>query len=106
MEGWRGPGGVRYCACALCGTLWNYVRAKCALCGSTAEISFQAIEGGDGAVKAECCGSCRGYVKVLYRLQEPGLDPIADDVASLGLDLLVKALGFRRGAVNPYLTGY
>lgn len=106
VESWRGAGGVRYCACALCGTDWNYVRAKCTLCGSTAEISFRAIEGGDGAVKAECCGSCRGYVKVLYRQQVPGLDPVADDVASLGLDLLVRELGFRRGAVNPFLVGY
>ena len=97
--------GARYCACALCGTLWNYVRAKCTLCGSTKEIAFREIEG-RGAVKAEVCGVCRGYVKVLYQQQDPGLDPIADDVATLGLDLLVREQGFRRGAVNPFLTGY
>jgi len=34
------------------------------------------------------------------------LDPIADDVATLGLDLLVRELGFRRGGVNPFLIGY
>lgn len=27
-------------------------------------------------------------------------------VASLGLDLLVRETGFRRGSVNPYLLGY
>jgi FdhE protein len=97
--------GARYCSCALCGTLWNYVRAKCALCGSTKEISFREIDG-HGSVKAEVCGVCRGYVKALYQQQDPGVDPIADDVASLGLDILVRELGFRRGAVNPFLTGY
>jgi FdhE protein len=103
----RGPplAGVRYCSCALCGTLWNYVRAKCTLCGSTSQISFREIEG-NGAVKAEVCGACHGYAKVLYQQQNPALDPIADDVATLGLDLLVRELGFRRGAVNPFLTGY
>jgi FdhE protein len=29
-----------------------------------------------------------------------------DDVASLGLDLLVREAGFRRGAANPFLLGY
>jgi FdhE protein len=97
--------GTRYCSCSLCGTLWNYVRAKCTLCGSTARISFREIEGRP-EVKAEVCGDCRGYVKAMYRQQDHGLDPIADDVATLGLDLLLREQGFRRGAVNPFLTGY
>jgi FdhE protein len=82
------------------------VRARCTVCGSTEKISFQEIAGGTGNVKAEICDSCRSYVKVLYQLKEPALDPVADDVASLGLDLLVRDLGFRRAAVNPYLVGY
>ena len=36
------------CACSLCGTLWNYVRIKCTLCGSTKGIGYQEIEGGPG----------------------------------------------------------
>ena len=82
------------------------MRAKCTLCGSTKAISFREIDGGDGQVKAEVCGACHGYVKVLYQQKDPSLDPIADDVATLGLDLLVRELGFRRGAVNPFLVGY
>ncbi len=103
---WEGEGGTRYCVCSLCSTLWNYVRAKCTLCSSTKAIAFKAIEGSGGRVKAETCGACRGYVKVLYRQQAPELDPVADDVATLGLDLMVRDLGFRRGAVNPFLVGY
>lgn len=100
------PEGSRFCSCSLCGTLWNYVRAKCCLCGTTKDISLREIAGGDGTIKAETCGSCRGYVKVLYQQKKPQLDPIADDVASLGLDLLMREAGFRRGAVNPFLMGY
>ncbi len=106
VVGWTRPEGVRYCACSLCGTLWNYVRAKCTLCAATADISLRSIPGDDGMVKAECCAACRGYVKVLYQQQRPELEPVADDVATLGLDLLVREEGFRRGAVNPFLTGY
>ena len=106
IVGWTPNPGVRYCSCSLCGTLWNYVRAKCTICGSTSQISFREIEGSGGLVKAEICGECHGYVKVMYQQQQPDLDPIADDVATLGLDLLVRDLGFRRGAVNPFLTGY
>ena len=39
-------------------------------------------------------------------VDNPKLEPIADDVASLSLDLLVREAGFRRGGVNPYLLGY
>ncbi len=106
IVGWSNPEGTRYCSCSLCGTLWNYVRAKCCLCGETKNISLREVAGGDGTIKAEVCASCRGYVKVLYQQKKPMLDPIADDVASLGLDVLMREAGFRRGAVNPFLIGY
>lgn len=106
VVGWQGAHGTRYCGCSLCGTLWNYVRIKCTLCASTAGISYQEIEGGPGTVKAETCKSCHGYVKVLQQHLDPAVDVIADDVASLGLDLLVREMGFKRGGVNPFLVGY
>lgn len=106
IVGWNGAHGARFCSCSLCGTLWNYIRAKCTLCGSTKEIVFEAIDGEAGDVKAEACNGCHGYVKVFYQLDNPALDPIADDVASLGLDLLLSERDFRRGAVNPFLIGY
>jgi FdhE protein len=106
LVGWLGSHGARFCACGLCGTMWNYVRIKCVLCGSTNGIAYQEVEGGPGTVKAETCDSCRGYVKILNQQNDPDVDPIADDVASLALDLLVREGGFRRGAVNPFLIGY
>ena len=106
VVGWPSAVGSRFCACSLCTTLWNYVRARCAVCGSTDKISFQQIDGSDGNIKSESCDVCQSYVKVLYQDKDPGLDPVADDVASLGLDLLVREAGYRRGAVNPFLIGY
>jgi len=106
VVGWRGAHASRFCACSLCGTLWNYPRVKCTLCGATQGIAYQEIAGGPGTIKAETCESCRGYVKILHQQNDPLLDPLADDVATLALDLLVRDLGYRRGAVNPFLLGY
>ena len=106
VVGWQGAHNTRFCACSLCATQWNYVRIKCTLCGSTDGISYKQVEDGDKLVRAETCDSCRGYVKILQQLENPAIEPVADDAASLALDLLVRELGYRRGAVNPFLMGY
>ena len=74
VVGWLGAHGARYCGCSLCGTLWNYVRIKCTLCGSTKGIGYREIEGGPGTVKAETCSECRGYVKILQQDKDPPLE--------------------------------
>ena len=58
------------------------VRVKCVLCGSTGGISYQEIEGKPDTIKAETCDTCRGYVKILYQVNDPALEPLADDVAT------------------------
>jgi FdhE protein len=45
-------------------------------------------------------------VKILQQQKDPALECLADDVASLGLDILMKEQGYRRGGVNPFLMGY
>ena len=106
VVGWPSAESTRFCACSLCATLWNYVRVKCTLCGSTKGITYRQVEGDSGLVRAETCDNCRGYVKILQQQQDPALEPVADDVASLALDLLVRELGYRRGAVNPFMWGH
>ncbi|MFG1244200.1 formate dehydrogenase accessory protein FdhE [Xanthobacter sp. V7C-4] len=107
---WPAAAGARYCACALCGTWWNFVRVRCTACGSTGGIAYQEVEGGQGsapgAIKAETCDACHSYAKVLYLAKDPDLDPVADDVASLGLDLKQKEGPYRRATFNPFLLGY
>ncbi|WP_127089285.1 formate dehydrogenase accessory protein FdhE [Aquabacter cavernae] len=103
---WPSAPGARYCACALCGTLWNHVRVRCVACGSTKGIGLQEIEGTSGTVKAETCDECGSYVKVLYEAKDANVDPFADDVASLGLDLLMRSGPYRRAAFNPFLLGF
>lgn len=107
IVGWDGAHGARFCSCSLCGTLWNYVRIRCTACGSTKGISYQELDGGpDGAIKAECCSECRTYAKVMQQAKHPELDPVADDVATLALDMLLGEEGLRRSGQNPFLLGY
>lgn len=104
--GWRGAHGARYCGCGLCGTLWNYASARCTLCDSPKSVGYQEMESGKAIAQAETCPSCHRYVKVFRQDIDPAADILADDVASLGLDLLLRSTTFRRGACNPFLLGY
>ena len=106
IVGWKGAHGARFCTCSLCATQWHAVRVKCVLCESTKGIAYQQLDGGIDSIKAETCESCRGYVKIFHQHRNPQLEPVADDVASLGLDILLREDGYRRGAVNPFLLGY
>jgi FdhE protein len=95
--------GYRYLHCGLCATEWHLVRVTCSHCESTRGISYQGIEGGSEAVRAECCDECKTYRKILYQEKDTGVEPVADDLASLALDLLLAEAGYHRGSGNPLL---
>jgi FdhE protein len=95
--------GLRYLHCGLCATAWNHVRAACVNCGESRSVALHEIEGGNGAVKAETCEACRGYAKMLYQAQDMQVEPMADDLASLGLDMLLADAGWSRHAPNPLI---
>lgn len=97
---------VRYASCAGCATQWNEVRVKCLCCGSTKGLSYRSVGTDDATVKAEACRECNSWVKIFYKVRNESLDPVADDVGSLGLDILMKDAGVRRGGFNPFLVGY
>jgi FdhE protein len=106
VVGWYGAEGARYASCILCSTLWNEVRVKCLACGSTKGVGYQEIDGQGGTIKAETCDECGSYLKVLYEHKDTALDPVADDVASVGLDRLLRDGAYARVGLNPYLAGY
>lgn len=106
ITGAMGIENLRYATCACCATRWNEVRIKCLCCGSTKGVSYRSVETVEATVKAEVCSECNHWVKILHEAKNPTLDPVADDVGSLGLDLLMKETGILRGGVNIYLAGY
>lgn len=95
--------GVRFLCCPLCASEWHCVRIKCANCQSTKGIAYQHIPD-QPAVKAETCDECRTYTKILYKEKDPEGEPCADDLATLGLDVLVGEAGWARATPNPFLV--
>jgi FdhE protein len=55
-------------------------------------------------VKAETCDECRTYTKILYKDKDPESESFADDLATLGLDVLVGEAGWARATPNPFLV--
>jgi FdhE protein len=96
---------LRYLCCSLCGSEWNLARIQCWSCRSTGDIRFFGVAGDPGGTKAEACGACHAYVKLFYREKMPAAEPLADDVASLTLDLLAAQEGWARSGVNFFLLG-
>lgn len=107
-----GDGNYRYLHCSLCATQWHMVRIKCAHCESTKGIHYQMLQpveqaqastSAKAAIEAETCDECGHYLKIVRMEQEFSVDPMADDLASVTLDLLVSDAGYQRHGVNLML---
>ncbi|HYG70081.1 MAG TPA: formate dehydrogenase accessory protein FdhE [Anaeromyxobacteraceae bacterium] len=95
----QGDDTLRYLACSLCPTQWHLPRIHCASCRANDKISYLGVEELPG-VTAEACDRCQGYVKLFSLAKREGAEPLADDAATIALDLLVSERGYRRGGVN------
>ncbi|MBK6615593.1 formate dehydrogenase accessory protein FdhE [Ottowia sp.] len=100
--------GHRYLHCGLCATEWHMVRVKCSHCESTQGVRYQSAEDADGrigeVVQAETCSQCHTYRKLVSQEKDPYAEPLADDLASLTLDLLMGDTAFSRASGNPLLA--
>jgi FdhE protein len=109
--------GIRYLQCSVCSAQWHMVRIKCAHCESTKGISHQSLQpnaaAGAGmprtgseraAIRAECCEACGHYLKIVYMDVDPEVDPCADDLASISLDLLLAEEGLEPAGFNPLIV--
>jgi len=96
---------LRYLHCSLCNTEWNVPRATCTACDTDKEVALHEVEGSKGTVRAETCDSCKSYLKIVYQEKDPRVDPVADDLATLALDMLVDEAGYARSGPNLLLIG-
>lgn len=95
--------GLRYLHCAFCASEWMHPRIQCVHCGSGEQLAYYGIEGSGVAIQAESCDACRTYLKRIDRDQSPDADPCADDLATLGLDVLMNEQGYQRLGANLWL---
>jgi FdhE protein len=106
--------GQRYLHCSLCAAEWQRPRITCARCGNTEGLYYHALQpragetaaptaAPSGTVQAECCDACGHYLKIVHMEKDPQADPVADDLATVTLDLLVAEAGLQRHGVNLML---
>lgn len=93
----------RYLHCGVCETEWHMVRVKCTHCGSTNGIAYEHIENGPEYIQAETCTECHTYSKVIDQEKNAQTEPLADDLGSFALDLLMSQTEFARTSFNPLL---
>jgi len=96
---------LRYLVCSLCATEWNMSRIQCTSCDTDKGVKYLVAhaEGKsetDAATRAETCDECKSYLKIFYQEKDPTLDPTADDLATMALDLLVDEQGYARSGPN------
>jgi FdhE protein len=98
--------GSRFVCCALCASQWHMERIRCTYCGRNDKVIYFAPQGqaANPALKAESCEHCGSYIKIMYLEKDPELDPVADDLASLALDLAMAEQGWSRSAPIPFLA--
>jgi FdhE protein len=104
--------GQRYLHCSLCNLEWHMVRGKCPHCLGSKGLAYQSLDLADAAedeagsrassakVQAETCDDCGHHLKIVHTDRDPFVDPVADDLATLTLDLLVAEAGQERHGVN------
>ncbi len=95
----------RYLVCSLCMTEWNMERVKCTSCEEEKGVGYLTIDAegqkpADALVRAETCDECKTYLKIIVQEKDPNADPIADDLNSLALDVLVDERGYARTGPN------
>jgi len=89
--------GKRLLHCSLCGHSWPFDRLACPFCNSRQGAVITRITVKDeGARWIETCRSCKHYLKTVDLRQLPESQefyPLAEEVASLHLDLLAEQEG-------------
>jgi FdhE protein len=119
--------GYRYLHCGVCESEWHMVRVKCSHCESTAKIAYQGLVDKDAdpvaenkeaagkgktldkandptkVARAETCDECGTYRKIFNQEHDFHVEPVADDLASMMLDVLVSEAGYARASGNPLL---
>jgi FdhE protein len=93
------------------------VRIRCPRCASSKSLAYHALDAStaetdaDGAaaraalasIQAETCDECNHYLKIMHTDRDPLIEPVADDLATVTLDLLVADEGKRRHGRNLML---
>ena len=91
----------RYLVCSLCSSEWYASRARCTNCETPKEVNMLG-ETKESLVQGECCDDCHGYLKIMYQSRDPMMEVMADDLASIQIDLALSNEGYQRTGRNMF----
>jgi len=90
-----GDPAARSLVCSRCTTLWPYTRVGCPFCRSGDGQVYYAD--GDGGHRLYVCLHCRRYVKAVVVPAGATVDPWAERLLTLGMDLAALEAGYGPG---------
>ncbi len=96
--------GTRYLHCVLCAADWHMGRGYCSQCEAYEKLAYFHIDTESDAVRGEACDECKGYIKSLNQEKDSQIDPVADDLATLALDILLDESGYQRASPNFFFV--
>ena len=90
--------GKRHLQCQLCRSGWTFKRLECPFCGCDEQKKLRYFyDEDDPAYRVEVCDKCRRYLKTVdLRKKDREISLIAEDLATLHLDVVAEQEGFCR----------
>lgn len=95
----RGRDRVRTLRCARCDTSWEFPRVACPACGERDHEKLTALhaDGEESFRRADCCDSCRGYLKAIATLDPLSPEALLEkDLETVRLDWVAVDRGYHR----------
>ena len=102
-----GPEKRRVLRCVRCGSGWSWLVLLCPYCGNDDHRTLGSIQEAGSAQRIDVCDRCHGYVKAMPSYTSASaVRLIAEDVATLDLDVVAEERGYRRpGEVDVTVAG-
>jgi FdhE protein len=95
----RGKERMRTLRCGRCAVAWEFARVACPACGERDHHKLSALHGEGEADfrRADCCDTCRVYVKAVATLDPLSPDALLEtDLATAALDWAAAERGYHR----------
>lgn len=100
----EGHGAARSLVCSRCETEWRYKRVRCVACGEEEFRRLEYLQAPEWPhVRVAACRACGRYVKEVDLSKDGRAVPVVDELATIPLDLVAAAEGYRK--VEPNLIG-
>jgi FdhE protein len=102
-----GPEKKRHLRCVRCGSDWTWLVLLCPYCGNDDHRTLRVLQAPGSAERVDVCERCHGYVKALPAYTpNPPARLVAEDVATMDLDVAASAAGYARpGQVEVRTAG-